>query len=617
MEIQTRRHILEIWRATVAYSWRDGEWVWGGGRSERNSISDAEQLLTILYPATAIGSLGLDSVDETADDVLDYLRGLGNAVDIPRRLIGFIADYLRTYAIDGVPDFSGSSYFDPDEGESGTIKAEQQKLHVVDSYSMSVTLCLATLGFLRVYRQDKLGGRMLKLVDEVEKLASQRLTAAMVGLLRSFAVNTFDPMEPPGQVLCGMLNQSGIANEILITDLLEQLAEVRAGLREEVTIGLGEVGEGLDNRGKLFECGWSWGIVDGSTPISYATGIGDQPDGVAEARPYLYFTVVALEGIQDLFSERTRVLGLLNDEQQRMSQALQLRWDLTRQFWSKIATYGDERWPLEDLPWRTTDGRESDYYSLLLTSIIIQGGGSQRMADVDVQRVGRLLEELANRGRITRRLTEDDPALALHIPGMGLRLIGSEKVAEGPLLKWTVSSFSLLVLKRLLRVAELLDDSAERVKILNLADQMWRHVERRRFDTPDARGLWDEPTQAFPGSAFKPYGKPSWYHTERVIEVLVSAADVTRAPSTPAIRVVEQAEQLLAEAERLFDLEHLRGTDDTGEQMRESFQSVSAKLKRARDLLRERPGTTIALALDVLRELDSLAAARQYNSRLS
>ena len=56
MEIQTRRHILEIWRATVDYSYHEGEWRWDG-RSGRNSISDAEQLLTILYPATAIVSL--------------------------------------------------------------------------------------------------------------------------------------------------------------------------------------------------------------------------------------------------------------------------------------------------------------------------------------------------------------------------------------------------------------------------------------------------------------------------------------------------------------------------------------------------------------------------------
>ena len=164
MEIQTRRHILEIWRATVDYCYRDGKWSWGG-RSGRNSISDAEQLLTILYPATAIESLKVDSVDQTADDVLEYLRSLGNALDIPRRLIRFIGEYMRTYLVDGTPDFSGDSYFDlttarRTERQAAEVKAEQRTLHVVDSYSMSVTLCLATLGFLRVYRQGLRSQRM-------------------------------------------------------------------------------------------------------------------------------------------------------------------------------------------------------------------------------------------------------------------------------------------------------------------------------------------------------------------------------------------------------------------------------------------------------------------------
>ena len=144
-----------------------------------------------------------------------------------------------------------------------------------------------------------------------------------------------------------------------------------------MTIGLGQVADELENRGRLFECGWSWGVVDGAPEIPYASGIGEQPVGVAEARPYLYFTVVALEGIQDLFSERTRILGLLDEEQQRLARALQLRWDLTRQFWATIATFGGGRWPLEDLPWMTTDGRESDYYSVLLASIVIQGEGAR------------------------------------------------------------------------------------------------------------------------------------------------------------------------------------------------------------------------------------------------
>jgi hypothetical protein len=616
MEIQTRRYILEIWRATVDYCYRDGEWTWGG-RSGRNSISDAEQLLTILYPATAIESLKVDSVDQTADDVLEYLRPLGNALDIPRRLIEFIGDYLRTYPAGGTPDFSGDTYFGTEDGETGTVKPGQQKLHVVDSYSMSLTLCLSTLGFLRVYRQSLRSQRMLHEVDRLEKLTSQRLTAAMVGLLRSFTVNTFDPSDPAGQTMCKMINQAGVATEVLVRNLLGELDEIRASLRQELTIGLGQVAEELENRGRLFECGWSWGVVDGAPEVPYASDIGQQPTGVAEARPYLYFTVVALDGIQDLFSERTRILGLLDVEQQRLARALQLRWDLTRQFWAKVATFGGGRWPLEDLPWITTDGRESDYYSVLLTSIVIEGVGSERIVNVDVDRIGRLLEELANRGRITRRPVADDPAIALHMPGMRLRLIGSEKVAEGPRLQWTVSSFTLLVLKRLLRVAELLDDNSVRIRFLDLADRMWTHVERRRIEVADARGLWDEPTQVFADSSFRAFGVPSWYHTERVIEVLVAAASVTQSPPMATAELMESAQQLLAEAEHLFDHERLRGTNDTGEQMRESFQVVGAKLRRARELLLDRPGTASVLAGDVLRELDMLDAARQDTARMS
>ena len=77
------------------------------------------------------------------------------------------------------------------------------------------------------------------------------------------------------------------------------------------------------------------------------------------------------------------------------------------------------------------------------------------------------------------------------------------------------------------------------------------------------------------------------------------------------------ARQLLAEAEYLFDRERLRGTNDTGEQMRESFQVVGTKLRRARELLRDRPGTASVLAGDVLRELDTIDAARQDTARMS
>jgi hypothetical protein len=440
----------------------------------------------------------------------------------------------------------------------------------------------------------------------------------MVGLLRSFAVNTFDPNDPPGQTLCAMVNQGGLAREIVVDQLTAELADVRASIRQEVNVGLGEVNEELENRGRLFECGWSWGVVDGAPEIEYTADIGQQPAGVAEARPYLYFTLAALDGIQDLNSKRTRMVGLLSVEQQRLARALQLRWDLTQQFWAKIATFGEaDTWPVEDLPWITSDGEESDYFSLLLGSIVIAEVSTEPRVNVNAARIGRLFEELSNRARITRRETRNDPALALHAPGVQLQLIGSEKVAEGPRLQWTVPSYSLLVLKRLLRVAELLDDNAARVRTLDLADRIWRHIERRRIIAPDGRGLWDEPAQVFAGVPAASDGLPSWHQTERVMEALVAAANVTQAAQAPTTDLERNAQQLLAEAEYLFDQERLRGTDDTGLQMRESFQVVGAKLRRARRLLRERPGTANVLAGDVLRELDMIDAARQDTARMS
>ena len=44
---------------------------------------------------------------------------------------------------------------------------------------------------------------MLQEVDELEELSSKRLTAAMVGLLRSFTINTFLPTDPPGETCAG------------------------------------------------------------------------------------------------------------------------------------------------------------------------------------------------------------------------------------------------------------------------------------------------------------------------------------------------------------------------------------------------------------------------------
>ena len=154
-----------------------------------------------------------------------------------------------------------------------------------------------------------------------------------------------------------------------------------------------------------------------------------QPDGVADSVPYLYFTVVALDGIQDLFSDRTLTLGLLTPEQQTARRGARLRWEITQQYWSGIARFDADRWPLEDIPWRTTGQRlESDYFSLSVAAIVVHDLVRRRATDDDLTRTVAVMERLAERGRITSRMTGDDPAVQLHNPGVTLPLQGSDSV---------------------------------------------------------------------------------------------------------------------------------------------------------------------------------------------
>ncbi|HWS39373.1 MAG TPA: hypothetical protein VN408_42345, partial [Actinoplanes sp.] len=192
MQIQPRQQILDIWRATARVSLDDGKWT-PRGRNGGNSISDAEQLLCLMSPATEIPLFRLDRPDAVDDDVVDALRVVGDNLQIPQRLLAALSSYVDRYSdADGTPVFSGGSYFSVHEGEEGEeIKPEQLDLDVVDSFSISVSLMLATIGFARTFRQSVTRQALLKQVDSLERAANVRLSAAMAGLLRSFTVNVF------------------------------------------------------------------------------------------------------------------------------------------------------------------------------------------------------------------------------------------------------------------------------------------------------------------------------------------------------------------------------------------------------------------------------------------
>lgn len=605
MRIQPRQQLLDIWRALAKWSYSDQAWIWGG-RDGRNSISDAEQLLCLLTPAIEIASFNLDQPNETAQDVLDALVGIGDSVELPRKMIRVMADYMSEYTdASGAPVYSGGSYFDSLEpGVEPT--ATQREFDVVDSFSMSVRLSLAVIGFVRVFRTVLTREDLLREVDELEAAASARLTSAIIGLLRSFAVYTFDINSPEGQSLLRAANQTEASTRRTIDELQYGLREINAGLRD-LTIGVESAG-GLDNPNRLFQCGWSWGTVSGAPPVDTSVPGTRQPEGVAMSAPYLYFTVIALDAIRDLFSERTRVLNLLTDEQQGLARALQIRWDLTQNYWSTIATFGSGRWPVEDLPWRTTDERESDYFTLLVTSIAVQALSTRPGSEPELSRVGRVLEDLAGRGRITRRPTSNDAGVVMHVPGILVPLEGGER-AGGPRLGWTASDFTPQLLKQTIRVAGLLNTTTRRAQLLDLSDQVWDHLASRQHKNGAAMGLWDQPSQIFPD--VKPsVEQPSWYYSERAVECLVAAAQLIESSPLRSDQLTAVAADLLAEAEHLFDQELLKISAEQGPAMGRALQTARATLRRARSVLPSRPATASVLASDVLRELDRLDAAR-------
>ncbi|MEU7884342.1 SCO2524 family protein [Microbispora bryophytorum] len=608
MKLQPRQQLLELWEAAARASYRDGVWTWGG-RDGSNSISDAEQLLCFMYPASELPGFRLDTPDETADDVLAALAVLGDSVEIPKLLLRVMGQYLRTYtAEDGRPLFSGGSYFRPLDDEA-KVTPEQLQLDVVDSFSMSVTLALGTLGFLKVFRQSVRRESIRREIRELEDLASKRLSAAMAGLLRSFTVNAFDPGSTAGRALLRTVNQTGAPTRRVLDDLRRELRPVRAGLRD-LTIGSGSQLD-LDNENLLFECGWTWGIVKDAPDIVTPLDIGPQPKGVAADTPFLYFTVNALVGIADLFSARTRVLSLLNDDQITLAQAIQRRWDLTQSYWRTIATYGRGTWPLEDIPWRTVDEKESDYYSLGVTAMVVQNLVNNRAADVDLGRVAAVLEELAVRARIIRRAVPGDPPVLMHSPGVPINLHGSDSL--GPHLVWVVSDFAITLLKRTIWAASIAQNTRMRERLLALADQIWRHIMQRRQTDGLAAGLWDQPGNVFTDIEVRDED-PSWYFSERVVEFLVSAAASSGEPPLRSPQLVELALQMLGEAEHLLDQELVARPLVGGQTIQPKLRSIQASLQRARSIVSDRPATAQALINDALLGLERLSAARDSAS---
>ncbi|WP_157187203.1 hypothetical protein [Nocardia vinacea] len=83
MRIRPRQQLLQLWRTVLDRCYRDQQWHWGG-RDGANSISDAEQLLYLLYPATEISARTPDRTGDMAPDVAAVLAPRGRNIVMVR-----------------------------------------------------------------------------------------------------------------------------------------------------------------------------------------------------------------------------------------------------------------------------------------------------------------------------------------------------------------------------------------------------------------------------------------------------------------------------------------------------------------------------------------------------
>ncbi|WAX80158.1 SCO2524 family protein [Streptomyces sp. KMM 9044] len=606
MQIKPRQHLLDIWRAAARHLFDDGKLVWGD-TDGLSSVADAERLLCLLYPATEVPAFRLDQPDTTERDVLRALERVGSRLEIPPNLITVLSQFMRTHTgPDDSPTFSGGHYFRPADPKQ-ELTYEQTQLGIVDAYSMSVTLCLATLGFLKVYEENTTRPEVRRSLGELRDATNTRLTAAMVSLLRSFTVNVFDAESEQGRRLIQVIGQNQQSDRAVLQHFSRRFRPLRATIIESLSRGI-EVDESIRDESQLFECGWAWGVVkDAPAVVDLDVPVNGQPDGIADRLPYVYFTVVALDGIQDLFSERTLTLGLLDADQQKLAEALRLRWELSQQYWSAIARFGTERWPLEDLPWQTTGLRlESEYFSLTVAAILVHDLIRRRATDDDLTRTVAIMERLADRGRVTSRMTRDDPTVGLHHPGVTMPLAGSGR--SGAPLEWRMTDFSAQLLKRIIQLAALSRNIAAQDRLIRLGEQAFEHLWSRRIEDGDGAGLWDNAAAVFPDAAVG--RRLSWSITERITECLVAARGLYEQEPIRSPELAELARELLSEATHLFGKEQLETSATVDGGRGRAMRSIENRLDHARDLVDERPATAFALALPVLRELDTLAQAR-------
>lgn len=679
MSLAARRELRSVEFHWVHYARQEDfdRPVWGDdrvGEGVRNPIADAEMLLTLLTPTFQIESFSLRGINRVEDAGLQAALtqlSKGDAVGMPLKdcLLGRLLDFLEPPVHEAFSPGQPGGYARLVEGDDRPVDSlldgdGKLRLRTVDGYTLTISVCVQAMCLLRAWiehPEQAANGAMSsssrETLAEVFDLCSARLTDAMLGLLRGFTVKTYardtGPGAPGGRTSS---REWEIKNgrEWPGNRGFAQSSALQA-IRRRLATRFGDWYEDLLKGDEIpFACGWSWG------PIRDRPWIGDdQIDRLIEQHPvfdegetplwavdapYLYFTIAAIEGVADLLETKVRSANILNGDQAYLASQLGFLVDNTTAYWRALAFAPvqepkseqgrDDRtspWYMERLPWRTTDGDRDDYYSLYVLGLIL--GDRNELDRVRLVRIVALLEELAQRARITREPyvfgnpEHGDPAVKIHFPGKRLELIyGSDTpdVDKLPVCEWTVDDFAPKLLKFTGIVGQRTQDAEVRRRALALADDIWdnnlchRRLRYREADNPSQKGwVWDAPlepfnrawaddleweeleeegslgTQGLDDEGLAP--RFSWHMTQRVSDALTAVVQAQERSTTAGDRTRALTQEII---------ETLRGRGDIGDS--------ETRLSSAEAALLSSPALALSEALEAAQQVEVESSSNGY-----
>ena len=452
--------------------------------------------------------------------------------------------------------FSAGTYISLEEADALASPA----VPVVDAYSLGLSVALRVLNLLNQLEEPAKDAEHIEgaeefkvLREEIKNFATKQLGKSLQGLNDCFVVKQMSASD-----------WDDTTERQFLWDSLERDTELPVIRKKLATLGYRTV---IDS---AFECGWTWGP---SKPAAYS--VHAIPALLPEPAPYLYFTSVALAAIDDLQDNSLQAEALMEDHHFRLASELRTLAELTTRYWTILARQEDDQgYPRAlSVPWVTTDEDGSAYYTLYLLGIVF----GTAAADLDIESAIDILEELAQRGRITtrhlienRRVVVDEPVEndresgsgteraptrktvreqkpepiveELHQPGKMLPLeapsTSGKRKDDKPLAgHWRIYDYSPLLLKVACQVLYRTRSHETRERVSRLVAAILRHLDTRKLPpikleemvdglhNPDQHipgvdwGMWDD-FGSFARARDVKKNTRTWYFTQRTVEAL-------------------------------------------------------------------------------------------------